>query len=314
MKKKLIFLFTMLHLACFSQVEWAPIGSKWHYTAPYFDQMHYNVYGPCIYMESLKDSLIGGNSVRVLEIRDCNDDKFIARAFIWQNNDSIFYYHPDTEKFHLLYNFSAKAGDSIIVHSEKFHTVPAFLYPYPEDSITSFKYEVVKIDSIEVNGSWYKRQKIFSLDNDGWGFIDNIKESFIIEKLGSSIFFFGRSFYIYPEQSLGELRCYSDETTIYQSPEWNFNCDTVLSAKVTLPQNEGIRFYPNPAKSKLTIESDTRVLSVSIYNIAGRIIRQIPVNENTHMLIVPVESLQPGTYIVKVVTTNRVGSVKFIKK
>ena len=176
MKTNLFLLaFLFFCLTGFSQAEWAPVGAKWYYTAPYFDPVFYNGYGSCIYMESVKDSLIGGNSVRLLEIRSCNEDKFVARAVIRQNGDSIFYSHPETERFYLLYNFSAKVGDSIIVHGEKFHSAPGFLYPYPQEMINSFKYKIVQIDSLEISGSWHKRQKISSLDNEGWGFLDTMK-------------------------------------------------------------------------------------------------------------------------------------------
>ena len=295
------------------QDEWAPIGAKWYYTAPYFDPVFTNDGTSCIVMESIKDSSIACLPVRVLELRRCLNDRYVARAYIRQNRDSIFYYHQKDEKFYLLYNFAAKVGDTITVHESVFELPEAFLYRYNKTAST-FKYRIVEIDSININGNWHKRQKVKAVSPSFWGFFDHMVNSYIIEKIGNTVFFFGRIAWTTPEETVGELRCYSDEKTIYQSPDWPSNCDLVLSSKIIAHTDESIRLYPNPANDYLTIEPAPGMLSISIFSFEGRLIRFIEVHETNGPVTFPVGHLQPGTYLVRMVTGEKVLSEIFVKR
>lgn len=291
--------------------EWAPIGAKWHYTAPYFDPI-FTRSPSCIVIESAREWVIAGLPVKVLEIRSCLDQNIIARAYIRQKRESVFYYHQKDEKFYLLYNFAAKVGDTITVHDSVFELPEAFLYGDNKTADT-FKYKIVEIDSININGNWHKRQKVKAVSPSFWGFYDHRVNSYIIEKIGNTVFFFGRHAGTIPEETAGQLRCYSDEKTIYQSPEWPSICDLVLSTKSVTLSQEGIQLYPNPASDYLTIEPVPGMQSVSIFSVEGRLILVENVNENHGPVTIQVGHLQPGTYIVKLVTSEIVMSKIFIK-
>jgi len=295
-----------------AQHEWAPIGAKWHYTAPYFDPIFTNDRPSCIVMESIKDSFITGLPVKVLELRRCLNDRYVARAYIRQNLDSVFYYHKKDEKFYLLYNFAAKIGDTITVHDSVFELPEAFLYGNNKTA-NAFKYRIVEIDSININGNWHKRQKVKAVSPSFWGFFDHGVNSYIIDKIGNTVFFFGRIAGITPEETVGELRCYSDEITIYQSPEWPSICDLILATKSVTQSQEGFQLYPNPTNDYLTIEPIPGLLSISIFNVDGRLIRFNEVHETNGPVTVSVRYLQPGTYLMRMVTGEKVLSKTFIK-
>ena len=210
----------MLFLAGFSQVEWAPVGAEWYYTNPnYVHSPPSNPNLQCVYYKSLKDTLIDQKSCRKIEVSYCRDGHKIGFLLLHQNNDSIFYYNDSD--FFLLYNFSAKPGDTIVVHSKKFKVIPAFLAN--EDSIDYFKYKILKLDSLKINGSWYRRQQVAYIKGGDWGFMRT--PSYIIEKIGSNNYFLGRSVNIFPEMEIGMLRCYDDSQINYKDNDWHLECN-----------------------------------------------------------------------------------------
>ena len=70
--------------------------------------------------------------------------------------------------------------------------------------------------------------------------------------------------------------------------------------------------FPNPAKSKLTIEASETVKSIEVYNINGALVyRQDNCMEMTE---INVESFAPGTYMVRLITDNAVAIRRFVKE
>jgi hypothetical protein len=100
--------------------------------------------------------------------------------------------------------------------------------------------------------------------------------------------------------------------TIYQPPDWPSNCDLVLSSKIIAHTDECISLYPNPANNYLTIEPLTALQSISIFSFDGRLIRFIEVHESNRPVTLPVGHLQPGTYLERIVTGEKVLSKIFV--
>jgi hypothetical protein len=141
--------------------EFAPIGAKWYFNYPNSTSNDYVVF------ESKKDTTIQGKDSRAIDVW-LNNTKLVSREYVYQKGDSIFYYNRNYNSFFLLYNFSAKAGDTVTVHPAKFKPTKAF-FSY-NDSIPEFKYKILSIDSIQISGQWTKRQKVTLLKNGLWGF------------------------------------------------------------------------------------------------------------------------------------------------
>ena len=202
--------------------EFAPIGAKWYFNYPNSTSNDYVLY------ESKKDSTIQGKDSRVINVW-LNNSKLVSREYIHQNGDSIFYYNENYNSFFLLYNFSAKAGDTITVHPAKFKPTKAF-FSY-DDSISDFKYKILLADSVQLSGQWIKRQKVTLLQDGLWGFSKpDGKDYYIINKIGSLAYFFGVQSGITPEDKFSICRCYSDSDFEFKSPHWGSNCDLTLDA------------------------------------------------------------------------------------
>jgi len=70
-----------------------------------------------------------------------------------------------------------------------------------------------------------------------------------------------------------------------------------------------IQIYPNPVNDVLTVSSDKKVSSISVYNVAGQMINNIN-NSNT----INLAKLSSGVYFVKTVVEGQVEMTKIIKK
>jgi len=321
MKKNLIGKKIMLlTLICLTQhidannnnSKWMPIGAKWHYTKPTLsgDEME------CISFECVKDTIINGKSCNILEIKDCyNHGSIISREFIRHNNDSIFYFNSG--QFHLLYNFNAKKGDVISVHNDKFKPTNGFVFSY-SDSIEYFKYKVLEIDSVNIMNNWFKRQKVAPLKSGDWGFGVCVQDSYIIEKIGSLQYFFGRYGTITVGGSCGILRCYSDSELSYTKPDWDKSCDFITS--ISTNESEGIiKIYPNPAEDKIIIEITKPFNGIlNIYDSFGKkVLSKETCNNITNF---DINSFHPGVYFIESINngvfnpSQKNELIKFIKK
>ncbi len=111
------------------------------------------------------------------------------------------------------------------------------------------------------------------------------------------------------------VRC-SDANTCYSG---NFNTSSTVGgmfkSTVSLGTRENslevnsITIYPNPVVDYVTIKSKDKVLSVSVYDISGRLMNVK--NENN---LLNVKNIEAGNYVINIVTSNGSVSQKFIKK
>ncbi len=276
----------------FGQNEFAPIGAKWHYTPPYGNYDSFD----CFLFESTHDTIINGNICKVIDITKCITQQLIGKEYLFQNGDSLFYYNYNSDNFYLLYNFSAEVNDTIIVHNNKFKPTIGYL---SSDSIIYFKYKILEIDSLNISGEWYKRQTVTSLYGGDWGFSGAQQDTYIIEKMGSLVFFFGRLGYIIPEESAGILRCYSDSIFNYHNPDWEQDCDYSVSIKELNKKEENfIKIFPNPFNKTITIETSLySKLEINILNLLGETLLKQKTQNNSNEI--DLSFLLNGIYIIK---------------
>ncbi|WP_083996798.1 T9SS type A sorting domain-containing protein [Chryseobacterium sp. BLS98] len=77
--------------------------------------------------------------------------------------------------------------------------------------------------------------------------------------------------------------------------------------------SSNLKVYPNPVQDYLTVSSDEKIISVTVFTISGQLILTKEINDFKGVL--NFSDLQSGVYIIKVVGAgNIVKSVKFIKK
>ena len=89
--------------------------------------------------------------------------------------------------------------------------------------------------------------------------------------------------------------------------------DYTLNVKEALATNETsfnkTQFYPNPVKDVLTVSSNKKVNSISVYNTAGQLVKTSQ-NANT----VNMSSLSAGVYVIKTDVDGKTETSKVIKK
>ncbi len=76
---------------------------------------------------------------------------------------------------------------------------------------------------------------------------------------------------------------------------------------------EDIEIYPNPTINEITIESvDSKIISVSIFDINGKFINQLSDSENKQNI--DLKSFDSGVYILKIVTEKGIVTKQFVKQ
>jgi len=73
--------------------------------------------------------------------------------------------------------------------------------------------------------------------------------------------------------------------------------------------NKPIQLYPNPANTCFSVQSDTNVLAVTIYTIAGKNVKTV----TQPNAAIDVSDLASGVYLVKVKTINGTITKRLLK-
>lgn len=303
MRKLILFLILFNSVNLIAQVEWAPLGAKWYFNLPS------STSGDYVAFESKKDSTIQCKNVRIIDVR-LNGTTLVSQEYIYQNGDSVFYYNSNYNSFFLLYNFSAKAGDTITVHSSKFKPTKAFFSYY--DSIIDFKYKIISIDSILISGKWLRRQKVENIHNSLWGLTEPTggDNDYIIDKIGSITYFFGVSPMIYPEQNLSILRCYSESGFVYKNPLWTQDCDGFSAIQENKIFDNDI-IYPNPFTNQLNIKIGEPIETIEIFDING--LKLLTVQQEKESVVLNTSFLNNGCYFLRITTKRHNYFKKIIK-
>jgi uncharacterized repeat protein (TIGR02543 family) len=86
----------------------------------------------------------------------------------------------------------------------------------------------------------------------------------------------------------------------------------VLSAEEFFKEKENIIIYPNPAKDKIKIFSNTDIQKVLVYNVFGKLVYKS--SEKSSNLTVDVSNFSNGVYLVKAFSNNEIITKKIIKE
>ena len=279
MRKILTILIITISLNCFAQ-EWSPIGAKWHYTQWGNILVDYSFKT----IESIADSIINGEQCkRLIEKEIYYSDTITRNHYMYSENDSVFFYKDD--EFHLLYDFGAIAGDTIVL---------SYFWTGNGDSLLMI---IDSTSTIDINGEIRKIQYITCGDGYTVEFGNEV-----IEGIGSTFFMFRN----YDGMPNGPLRCYEDSIVgLFLSPYhlpnngWSFEeCDEIITGIDEMDADGYMSIYPNPAHSEVIISGieDNALIKVSLYNMTGqRVLHQQGVDRR-----VDISKLQQGMYVLEV--------------
>ena len=91
-----------------------------------------------------------------------------------------------------------------------------------------------------------------------------------------------------------------------------FSVNLPTSLGTTKFEKSNLKVYPNPATSNITIEANSAIERVSVYNILGQeVLSKSPKANNTTL---DISNLQKGTYLVKTTSEGKTETTKLIKK
>ena len=80
---------------------------------------------------------------------------------------------------------------------------------------------------------------------------------------------------------------------------------------VSTDNADGLRLHPNPANTTLTVESDSPVREITVYDLTGRVM--LTVENCSSLVTLNVVSLPRGIYLLRAVTDNGVKTARFVK-
>ena len=290
-----ILLFSItLCVSTYSQDTWAPIGSIWHYTQNTIDPniIHFKT------IESISDTTINGISCRkLLETEGYGNPGKTSFHYTYSKNDSIFFFNSSDNNFHLLYDFGAIKGDTIVLDG------------YRTNDDTFLRMIIDSVGSIQINNEERKIQYITSGDGMFIEFGEHV-----IEGIGCTYFMFP----ITDMTTNGPLRCYQDsEIGLFLNPfndrdQWDgYDCEQIITGINETMYNENIAFYPNPTSGAIMLKNVDVPSSYRVFNAQGKLFKTgvlEGVNE------INLYDLHNGIYFIELLSDNTVHVLKIVKK
>lgn len=245
-----------------STLEFAPIGAKWHYSQTDFSDL--KTYKT---IESVGDTIIEGKTCRKLvEVSRNGFAPVRDIRIMYSKNDSLSEYYNSS--FHLLYDFGAVRGDTIILE------------------VNLPKMIIDSTSTISINGSVHKVQYVTCSDGMMFEF-----GGIVIEGIGNLNFMFPT----YDMNYDGPLRCYEDTIIgTYINPVWgSVDCEKT-TVGISENQDREVSVYINKQSKNIVIKGIQNKAYYELIDIQGRKIKSGELNENGSIYA---EGLKPGIYL-----------------
>jgi len=263
---KYIMLLLILFSGLVSGQDFAPIGARWHYDSSMDGTRP--IYGAYRLYEVVGDTMVSGKACKVIRqsLNSNNGSQALSDVFVYEQNDTVFYYNGRLQKFSALYIFNAEPGDTLTFDTPN---------DFPPRFASQLTWRVV-VDSIvpvtygnETLRSFYTSPIV---TNDTSLSFYSFHRPYV-EKLGGTFLFLHQPYVIFPGWD-GPLRCYGD--SLRSINLLGIRCDSVtgtgIEQKSPLDQ---IRFFPNPVMTELIIESGVqKEVFYGLYDLSGRLLTE----------------------------------------
>ena len=308
--KKLSLLFLIALCALQSATHcYAQKTASWYYT--YYSEAGTGFH-EYEYVKTIKDTVIDNLQAEIIEQVHIgffdSDTIHFGREIIRRAGNQWYVFANN--KFNLLYDFDAKAGDTITVLDEPF--TGFFQYNYL--SFTKFEYKIDSIKNELISGKIYPIQYISTTKSSDWSLYNLARENGAIiigvgnrripllgqKKTSGSNF-----------NEVGNLRCYSINDTL-KFKNYDKACDyrELYSTSNIQPINQAVALlnsYPNPANSTLNINDDgiTNIKEAQIIDLTGRIIT-LPIQHNS----IDISGLAKGLFMLRIGSST----TRFVKE
>lgn len=282
MKQQFLLLLLSLCFTSLSAQSWAPPGAKWHYNLTYFGppDIDFNSY------TVVSDTTINGILCSRLDRFTFSCNQRPLTEYMYGDSGRVFYFHPTSNDFKMLYDFNVPAGGS--------YAVP-IVYdnsPLPYDSM------FVQVDStysLTINGQARNVQVARVTYSFSGPFVYNHE---IIEGIGSTTSMFHWNSGICDVQYNMGLRCYEDSILGFYSTGIADSCEARI-VNVSDPLIQSWLVYPNPLEAHATLRwqfPETGIYTSKIRDVQGRIL----VVQSSSLQEISFKDLAPGVYFIEI--------------
>jgi len=261
--------------------EFAPIGALWHYSQWSFGDA-FTTYKT---IQSVSEITIQGKLCKkMMQVdRFYADTMLIINHYMYSEEGRVYFFADD--EFHLLYDFSATAGDTIVLD---------YYQTYTGDPLLMI---IDSTGTIDVNGEPRTIQYVTSGD----GMLVEFAHE-VIDGIGGSYFMFPN----YDGSSNGALRCYQDEQTdVWLSPYntealWNHeDCDQIITGIDESISPSGIVIYPNPNNTGIvTIANIISPSQYRLFNVDGILMKSGIISPEINKILL--DELGTGCYLLEI--------------
>lgn len=287
--KKQSFLFGIFMLLTLlstkSQNEWAPVGTKWTYTQTFFFSAKIDT----LIIRSTGDTVIQNHHCRILKKSMINCDFRPLKEYMYSENGKVFFYDNSRDKFQMLYNFNAVAGESITVYPAEFPQNDSIVFVV--DSVSTITINSVNLKKIFVH-------HLFSAN--AWPATSN---GVIIENIGDTYNMFPWVYGACDATWGGPLRCFENPVIGFYDFKTAPDCDYTTTGIDEAGNAPGISISPNPANDIFHVSgfriSSEKKSSLLISTIVGSQVAEIALRQGQQSVEVNCSTWSPGMYIVQ---------------
>ena len=108
------------------------------------------------------------------------------------------------------------------------------------------------------------------------------------------------------------LQVWSDELATRATGTFSILVGVDALSTESFESNTGFTYYPNPVKNTLSLDAQSNIQDVAIYNMLGQVV--LNTKPNNMESVIDTSALQTGTYFVKVTIDNVTETVRVIKQ
>ena len=306
-----------------SAQEFAPLGATWTYEVG--DET------PALEIAAIqftadRDTVLAGRSARVIEGANLYDDgtwEAIGSEVVTGNQDSVYVWIKDS--FHLIFDFTAEAGDTIQVTDQPF----TGFYSLDGMAFDSFTYRIDSVYKEDFTGDQLILQHVSYLDTTAenfthWGFLNGVEyfgdvPGQILRGVGS----LGRESMLGTTPNIGyiglyfpdRLTCYRDSTRDYRFR--GVDCEALI-AQYTDPSGVAAyrtfagKVYPNPFHTSIRFETadGSAIRRIEVRDLMGRVVAQVAGGDGR----LDLSHLVSGTYHVSIFAGDGGRSFALVQK
>lgn len=292
----LVFLFLFLCANILAQNDqFAPLGAEWNY----------EFFGPnqmANYKVSVEEEILIEDKICTTVSMDKENAvasfQTNTKETICSEGEKVYVYRDST--FHLLFDFGANTGDTIVVFDGPFKP---FFYEDSNEGIVGigdlenynyFAYTITNIDSVNRNGTWLIKQEMESIGD--WSFGE------VIEKIGgpSSFHPFGSNPYA---DLIGDISnkplCYI-ENNLFLPIQNDDGCDQFTAIDPIINTLNEVLVFPNPIYKEnnlsFKLPANEHHKKLFIYNAQGQKVKEAFIPSFTSKFNLSLRGLSRGMY------------------